>query len=423
MQIDKKTIQRIFLGVAGCILFYWLLHETERVKSVLERGADMLRPFVIGAVLAFIFNVPMRSIERWLKPIQKSGLRRSAAMLLTVVAVIVILAGIVLLLIPQITETVMSLTPRIVDFFARMERGAREFLASNPEVMEWVYSNTELESIDWAGLIQKVMGVVSSSVSTIAVSAFSALGTITGGIVDVVIGLVFMIYCLARKEILSRQARRIIYSILPERLCDETVRIMRLTNSVFSSFLSGQCLEACILGALFAVTMAILRMPYISLISVLIAVTALIPVVGAFVGCAFGTFFILVNDPVQALIFVVMFLILQQIENNMIYPKVVGTSIGLPGMWVLFAVGVGGELMGVMGMFIMIPVMAVLYTLAREFTSRRVAERNIDPDKLMNHPLEMKSKFKEKREKKKQQALLKELKAKAEAAVHHNKED
>ena len=423
MQIDKKTIQRIFLGIAGCILLSWLLHETERVKTAWGTVTAVLRPFVIGSVLAFIFNVPMRSIERWLKGIKKPGLRRALAMLLTVVAVVVILAGVVLLLIPQITETVKSLTPKIVDFFARMETMFYDFLANNPQVMEWVYANTELESIDWASLIQKVMGVVSTSVSAIAVRAFSAVGTITGGIVDAVIGLVFMIYALGSKEILARQGRRIIYSIFLEYFCDETVRILRLSNSVFSSFLSGQCLEALILGCLFAVAMAIFKMPYISLISVLIAVTALIPVVGAFVGCAFGTFFILVNDPVQALVFVVMFLVIQQIENNMIYPKVVGTSIGLPGMWVLFSVAVGGELMGVMGMFIMIPVMAVLYTLAREFTNRRIAQRNIPAEKLLDQPPVIRSKFKEKREKKKQEALLKQLKEKAEAAIHHKKEE
>ena len=220
MKIDKRTIQEIFLGAAGCIVLYWLLHETDRVKTIWGTLSNMLRPFVIGAVLAFIFNVPMRAIERGMKGIQKPGLRRVAAMLATVLAVAVILAGVVLLLIPQITETVQSLAPKIVDFFVRIEGVIANFLADNPELMEWIYSNTEFESIDWAALIQKAVGILSTSVSVIAVKAFSAVGTITGGIVDVVIGLVFMIYCLANKEVLSRQGRRIIYSILPEHACD-----------------------------------------------------------------------------------------------------------------------------------------------------------------------------------------------------------
>ena len=160
-----------------------------------------------------------------------------------------------------------------------------------------------------------------------------------------------------------------------------------MTNCAFSNFLSGQCVEVCILGGMFAVAMAIFQMPYIPLVSVLVAVTAFIPVVGAWAGCILGTFFIFVEDPMLAVWFVVMFLVLQQIENNMIYPRVVGNSIGLSGMWVLVAVGVGGGLMGFAGMFIMIPVTSVLYTLASEFTNKRFAAKNIDPKKLEPQPM------------------------------------
>jgi predicted PurR-regulated permease PerM len=150
----------------------------------------------------------------------------------------------------------------------------------------------------------------------------------------------------------------------------------------------------------------------------------LVPIVGAFVGCFLGAFFILVNDPFQALIFVAMFLVLQQIEGNLIYPKVVGTSIGLPGMWVLVAVTIGGDLMGITGMLVMIPISSVLYALLREFTTKRVAERGIDPDKLRDHPPELKSKFKENRERKKEQKLLKQMKElAAKHAEKHPKKD
>ncbi len=169
-----------------------------------------------------------------------------------------------------------------------------------------------------------------------------------------------------------------------------------MTNATFSNFLSGQCLEACILGCLFAVSMAIFRMPYIPLVSVLVAVTALVPVVGAFVGCIVGAFFILVDDPILAIWFVVLFLVLQQIENNMIYPRVVGTSIGLPGMWVLLAVTVGGELMGVGGMLLMIPLVSVLYALLREITDSRLKKRQIPEEKLQDQPPELRSRLREK---------------------------
>ena len=428
MQIDKKTIRYLFFVGIGCVVAYWLLHETERFKILWTAITGMFSPFVIGAALAFILNVPMRAIERNLKFIRKYGLRRAVAILLTFIAIVLVITGVVLLLIPQITETIQALTPKLVSFFQRIGEQILELLEAHPEIRSWLSTtfntNFDFESFDWAGLVQKLLNMLTSSVTVIANSAVSVVGSLTGGIVDTVIGIVFALYCLSRKEILARQGRRIIYAIFPEHFCDETIRILRLTNSTFSNFISGQCLEAIILGCLFAVAMAIFKMPYIPLVSVLIAITALIPVVGAFVGCILGAFFILVNDPLQAVIFVAMFLVLQQIENNMIYPRVVGTSIGLPGMWVLVAVAVGGDLMGVAGMFVMIPIAAVLYTLMREFTTKRVEQRDIDPDKLMDHPPELKSKFKENRERKKKQKLLKQMQTIAQKHVHaHEKKE
>ena len=424
MHIEKKTIRNLFFGAVGCVIVYWLLHDTERAKLLWSALSAMFAPFATGAAVAFILNVPLRGIERLLKFIQKDGLRRVVAIILTFVVICLVITGVIKLLIPQITETIQALVPKLVSFVQRIMERLLEFLQEHPEIREWLArtfnTNFDLESFDWAGLAQNLLNMFTSSVSAIATSAVSVVGSLTGGIVDAVIAIVFSLYCLSRKEILARQGRRILYSLLPEHFADETIRVMRLTNATFSNFISGQCLEACILGCLFAVAMALFKMPYIPLVSVLIAVTALIPVVGAFVGCILGAFFILVNDPLQAVIFVAMFLVLQQIEGNLIYPKVVGTSIGLPGMWVLVAVAVGGDLMGVMGMFVMIPIAAVLYTLMREFTAKRVTERNIDREKLKDHPPELKSKFKEHRERRKRQRLaaqMKELKERAEAAA------
>lgn len=411
MHIDKRTVRNIFLVAVGAIAFYWVLNETEQFKSLWNSLKDIVSPFALGAAIAFILNVPMRVVEKALKFIQNEGLRRTAAIILTLVVILLVITGVVLLLVPQITETIQLLIPKLIDFVFKTEATIMEFLEVNPQLLQWVSNTTDLQSLDdWAGLIKKAATMIKSSVSVIASGAFSAVGGVTNALVDLVIGLVFSLYCLARKEILARQGRRILYAFLPEKFCDETIRILRLTNSTFSNFISGQCLEAVILGCLFAISMSILKMPYIPLVSVLIAVTALIPLVGAFVGCFLGAFFILVNDPIQALIFVAMFLVLQQIEGNLIYPKVVGTSIGLPGMWVLVAVAVGGDLMGVAGMLVMIPISSVLYALLRDLTNKRVAERGIEPAKLRDYPPELKSKFKENRERKKEQRLLKQMK-------------
>lgn len=394
-ELSKRTLRNVFLIVAACIFLYWLLHETERVKSIYALISGILSPFALGACIAFIFNVPMRFFEGLLKGVKADKFRRLIAIILTFIALLLVVALVCWLLIPQLVQTIQSLLPRLYAFVVNLENIFETFLNDNPELLKWVTENTNLGNLDWAGLVQKALTMVGNSVSTILSSAFSAIGSVTAALVNFVIAVVFAVYCLFQKETLARQGRRILYAFFPEKVSDEIVRIFRLTNSTFSNFLSGQCIEVCILGALFAVSMGIFRMPYIPLVSVLVAVTAFIPIVGAWIGCVFGAFLILVEDPMLAVWFVVMFLVLQQIENNMIYPRVVGTSIGLSGMWVLVAVAIGGELMGVAGMFLMIPAASVIYTLIRELTHKRLANKNIEDSKLIAHPPELKSNFKQ----------------------------
>ena len=411
MHIDKKVLRNVFLCAAGCILLAWLLNDTERFSAVISWVWGLFSPFVVGAAIAFIFNVPMRAIENQLDGIRKEGFRRGLAIVLTIAALCLIVTFVVELLIPQIKLTVDSLQVKLPAFVERTAQKINAFLDSNPELKEYVYSflqeNMHLETINWSELLKNIMSVVGNSVSSVMGGAVSVIGNLTGAIVNGVISIVFALYCLSRKDILARQGKRILYSILPEKAADETIRIMRLTNATFSNFISGQCLEAVILACLFAVAMSIMKMPYVSLVSVVIGVTALIPVVGAFVGCVVGAFFILVNDPFQALTFIIMFLIIQQLEGNLIYPRVVGTSVGLPGMWVLVAVTVGGEIMGVGGMLVMIPLTSVFYALAGEFTAKRLAQRNISPEKLENQAPIIKSRFEQNREKKEKKRLQK----------------
>ena len=406
MEVNKKALRSLFGGVILCIVVYWLLHETERVGRVFEWFTGLISPFVLGAALAFILNVPMRAIEKLLGGVSKPGVRRALALFLTFVAIILVLALVVILLIPQIDATAKTFIAELPGFFRRVEVVISEFLAENPQILQWLTENTNFENFDWATIVQKAVEIAGNSVSSIVNGAFSAVGSVFSVALNAVIGLVFALYCLGRKEILARQGRRLIYSLLPEKACDEIVRILRMTNSAFSNFISGQCLEALILGCMFAVSMAIFNMPYIPLVSVLIAVTALVPIVGAFVGCIVGALFILVDSPMLAVWFVVMFLVLQQIEGNLIYPKVVGTSIGLPGMWVLVAVTVGGDTMGITGMLVMIPLAAVVYSLMREFTNFQLKHRNIPEEKLNDQPPELKSGFKEQRKRTREKISL-----------------
>lgn len=409
--LDKKTLLRIFLGAFGCIILYWLLHETERVKAFFGVISGILAPFVFGGVLAFVLNVPMRAIENGIfKKMSNRVWKRVLSVALTLVAVLLVVSLVFWLLIPQIINTVHSLIPALSDFFGRAQREITAFLSDNPKMLEWLKTNTDFGSVSWASMVEKAMGVFGNSMSAIFTGAISAIGGVFSGMFDGMIGIVFSVYCLFQKETLARQGRKLLYAFMKEKYADTIVKILRLTNSTFSNFLSGQCVEVCILGGLFAICMTIFRMPYVPLISVLIALTAFIPIVGAWVGCIVGAFLILVKSPMLAIVFVIMFLILQMIENNMIYPRVVGTSVGLSGMWVLVAVAVGGDLMGIVGMFLMIPVISVLYTLLQEITNKKLSGSTVDTSKLQPQPPELVSKYKEKRETRKMKNLLRKQK-------------
>ena len=407
MKIDKSVLKKLFVLAAGCILFAWLVLDTARATAMFSTVWNLISPFVVGAGIAFVFNVPMRAIERQLADIRRAGFRRLLSIVLTILCLVLIIMFVFELLIPQIRLTVASLSQTIPVFIEGLAAKLMVMMQDHPELRAWLQEALKLESLDWNTILTETLGFLSNQMSTVMGGAVSVIGSVTGAIINMVVSIAFAIYCLSRKEILSRQGRRLLYSFLSENHADQVIRVLRLTNSTFSNFISGQCLEACILGCLFAVAMAIFKMPYISLVSVVIGVTALIPVVGAFVGCILGAFFILVNNPIQALTFVIMFLVIQQLENNLIYPRVVGTSIGLPGMWVLVAVSVGGDLMGVGGMLLMIPVTSVIYALLREFTDKRLAERGIPPEKLQNQPPELDNRLKRTQQRRERQRLQK----------------
>ena len=300
MYLDKKTLRNIFLLALGCILVYWILNSPERFNAIYGTFKGIFSPFIWGAGIAFILNVPMRGIEnKWLYKIKSDSARRGVAVLLTFIFFLAALAAVIWLLIPQVWDTVVTLVNRLPGFFQKTVATVEEFLADNPDLWEWVNTNI-IQAIDpskLAGMLEGTIDQITNSVTTLLSSTISTISAITGGIYNAIMALAFAIYCLNSKETLARQAKRLAYAILPEHWADYLVRVMRLTNDTFSNFLSGQFVEVIILGSLFAICMAIFGMPYIPLVSVLIAITAFIPIVGAFIGCFFGAFFILVEDP------------------------------------------------------------------------------------------------------------------------------
>ena len=388
MEWNKQNIKGLLLVVCGGVAFYCALQNLDVVWGAVRGLLGILAPFLLGGALAFVLNVPMRAIERHLLQNSRRGakLRRPLALVLTLLAVLGVLALASLVIGPGIADAVMSIIREIPAAFDRLQKqlnGLAESLAAYlPMIQEWLAG----VNIDSESLSRRVLEYAQALGSGIVSSGGGFIGGVVSGVSTFVIGLIFSFYILLQKEKLSRHGRQVIYGLLPLRQADRTLEILRLASRTFSSFLSGQCLEACILGTLFAVAMTIFRMPYALLVGVLIALTALIPIVGAFIGCAVGALLIAIDDPWKALWFIVLFLVLQQIEGNLIYPHVVGSSVGLPSIWVLAAVTLGGSLMGITGMLFFIPLCSVLYALFRSYVKERLAKKGVPPEKWRDPP-------------------------------------
>lgn len=384
MEFNKQTVKALLGVVCGGIAFAAALLHLDVVAGAAGWLLGILSPLLLGCAIAFILNVPMRAMERCLFPHAKKAnkLRRPLALLLTVAAVSAVLALAGMVIVPGVRDAVASIAAQVPEAFERLQESAARF----QEYLPLLANQIEGLSIDWAGLSQKAVGLVQNWGKGLLISGGGLVSGIVSGVTTFFIGLIFFLYILLQKEKLARQGRQLCYAFLPEAAADQLLNILRLSERTFSSFLSGQCLEAVILGTMFFVSMTLLHFPYALLVGVLIALTALIPIVGAFIGCAVGALLMLVNDPWQALWFIVLFLVLQQIEGNLIYPHVVGSSVGLPSIWVLAAVTVGGSLMGILGMLVFIPLCSVLYALLRQLTVHRLKQRRVPAEKWREPP-------------------------------------
>ena len=392
MEWNKQRIAELLAVVCGGVAFYCALQNLGTAAAALRWLLGILSPFLLGGALAFVLNVPMRAIERHLYPYSRRGakFRRPLALVLTLLAVLGVLTLASSVIGPGIADAVMTIVRQIPSALDRL-REQLEALAAYLPLLEQTLTDLEL-SIPWDDWYAAAVNFAKNFGSGLVSSGSGLIGGVVSGISTFVIGLIFSFYILIQKEKLSRQVRQILYALLPLRGADRTLEVLRLTNRTFSSFLSGQCLEAVILGTLFVVSMTIFRLPYALLVGVLIALTALIPIVGAFIGCGVGALLIAVTVPWKALFFIVLFLVLQQIEGNLIYPHVVGSSVGLPSIWVLAAVTLGGKLMGILGMLLFIPLCSVLYALFRSFVKGRLAEKKVPSSRWRDAPPDPKRK-------------------------------
>ena len=379
MNLDKYSVRRLrgLILFAGAVIL--AIIRIEEVIMLLQALFSMIAPFLTGAALAFVLNIPLKKIEKAVFK-ERNGkwsrrLRRPVSIVLTLLAVLLVLAIVIWVVVPQLAGTVSEIADEIPAFIKRLSNQLEELFASNPALIEEV---EKLNNIDmsWSDVIDRVWEFLKSGAGSFVVSTLSVAGGFFSGIVNFFIAFVFALYILGQKEKLGVQIKRVLAAYLPKKANAAVLDVCGRLSGNFSSFITGQCLEAFILGSLFVITMLLLRLPFAVLVGVLIGVTALIPIVGAFIGCVVGAFLILVDDPVKALIFVILFLVLQQLEGNLIYPRVVGNSVGLPAIWVLAAVTLGGSLFGVIGMLVFIPLVSTAYGLLREDAYRRTEGAN-----------------------------------------------
>lgn len=383
MESNQKSTKIFFALVAFGVLLYWALQNLSLLSSVLATAFGLIAPFVLGGCIAFILNVPMRRIESLLFPhpnqLQKK-LKRPVSLMLTLILLIALIGIVFGLIIPELGSSFVLLRDNVIYFLRNFEQQHPAFL---DQFASYLPSAESLAALNWEEIGQKLFRFLSSGAGSFINSTVNVATRIFNGLFSFFMGFIFSIYLLMQKETVGRQLRRVLYAFLPEKKADYLLSVGKLANKTFSSFLSGQCLEAMILGILFFITMTVLGFPYALMISVLIGVTALIPVFGAFIGCVVGAFMILMTDGlIRMLWFIVVFLILQQLEGNLIYPKVVGGSIGLPSMWVLVAVSIGGSAFGVLGMLLFIPLCSVLYALLRQSVGKRLKQKDLAKNKI-----------------------------------------
>ena len=389
MNLDRNNIKKLLLIIVFAIAVFTAFENLSKIIYFIGILLTILIPFFIGGAIAFVLNIPMKYIENGIfknKRIFKKKVSDSASrlisLILSIIFVVIIFSAVVNIVVPQLVSTLYNIGNNIYAFLPKFKEFSKDIFGNFFGNEDINYYIEKLMNFDWHTVFGYVSNFLKSGGSMIN-STIGVVSTIFSTTVNILIGFIFALYILLQKEKLSVQATKILFAVFKRNVAEKILDIASLSYKTFSSFITGQCLEACILGGMFFIVLNIFRMPYSLLICVLIAFTALIPIVGAFIGCFISALLILMISPVQALIFIVIFLIIQQIEGNLIYPHVVGNSVGLPSMWVLVSVTLGGKLFGITGMLVFIPLSSVVYTLFKEWVNKRLDKNNIDISKYI----------------------------------------
>ena len=368
----RKTLTKWVVGtITACILIFLGIRYVSVIAFAVEWFFELIKPLVIGVVIAMILSVPQSFLEKRLfqkkMTPRKEKLKRPLSILLSVLLVIGVFAGVAILVIPELVGAVSVVVRSVIN---GMDQLAALEQSGNLSELPFAQTLTELE-IDWISLKKQLVDWVEQLSATILNASADMLGKVASSLLDFVVGIVFALYILSNRKKLLYQLKRLAQAWLPNRFTDTIEHICTVSYGIFRQFIVGQTTEAVILGTLCGVGMAILRIPYAPMVGALVGVTALIPYVGALVATFVGAFMILTVNPFKALVFIIYLLALQQVEGNLIYPKVVGAKINLPPMWVLAAITVGGNLSGPVGMLLGVPAASAAYALLKEATIER----------------------------------------------------
>lgn len=383
MQLSRDTKRFFLLLATFTVALVLCVNHFAVIGTWLTGALASFSPFIVGGCLAFIISVPMRLFDRILSKKTKSGKslvsdkkRKAVSLILAILLIFLLVSLFGVIVMPQLVDTVTSLAGSIMRFVPTAQRWITEimtWLESYPEVHDAIapmIPDLNQMASTLIAFVQRYAGIVASTL-------VSNVSAIFGSVTDVIISFVFAIYVLLQTKALSRQGKKVLYAFLPKSFCDRVVGIARLAHKTFFSYVTIQCTEAAILGGLCFAGMVIFRFPHALVISVIMVFCALIPIYGAIISCVVGAFLVLIESPMQAIGFVAFILILQQLETNLIYPRVVSTSINLPSMWVLLAVTVGGGIFGIVGMLTAVPITSITYTLLGDAANRRLAARNL----------------------------------------------
>lgn len=373
MELNQKNMKKLMVLIAFGIGLFWVLSNFSIILGFISHILHLLLPFILGTVIAFILNIPMTKIETFLKSKIKKKKSKFPVRTISITLSLVIFVGIILLisflLIPELIENIELLIKNIPSFISDIQTWVLDLVDNYPEIqmkVEEVFKDTT-----------NVNNIMVTVLNYVVNSSLSFITNLISSIFTLFTAVVFAIYMLSQKEYLERGIKKLMYAYMKKEHTDKIMEIASLSNNTFSKFISGQCVEAIILGIIFFAVLTILRFPYALIISVLTTITALIPMFGAMIAMLVGALLIAVTSPLQALLFIVVFQIIQQIENNFIYPKVVGKSVGLASMWTLMAVILGGSLMGIAGMIIGLPLASILYAILRNETNEQLRNKKI----------------------------------------------